>query len=496
MQFVKLYVADDDARVRATIEHIFRRKHFIVHGYATGTDLLAVVKSECPDCILLDVKMPVMSGIQILKALTALEFSGAILMISGQGDIPTAVESIQLGAMDFIEKPFRALEVFSRVVSCLRLVEARRLAAAPVVPKKPSGESSLTLREREVLDELSLGATSKVVARKLGVSPRTIDTHRAHILEKIQFSQFISNAHNFAEDPGGELAAAANARDEPAYEARGLPRNLNLVVKVTDKKGTEIFLEPLLRVKSGTQKSASSRYPASVTRDSDVRSQNEDRHVLQEGVPYSPRNKGNVIFFGAEDTAISSALSAAFTRAGYRVTQRNDVASLVYCLNTLSPRCVLLSSKLRGTVAIDCLKMLVLYEYGGPTIILADDGDVAPLIEMIHRKSNNNRDFNFTQLDVQTVTKLILESITKATPQPPEANEIAPFSRPDFGSLTSRENEVLRQIFAAATSKEIAKNLNVSSRTIDIHRSHILKKLGAKNTADLIRIVVISGHRC
>jgi FixJ family two-component response regulator len=138
-----------------------------------------------PACILLDVQMPGPSGLDVLKELNAQQFPAPILIISGQGDIPMAVEAIKNGALDFIEKPFRASDVAARVRDAIEAT-ARRAAdgLGSLTDGAFPGHDQLTPREREVLSQLAAGASNKVAGRHLGISPRTVEVHRARIMEK------------------------------------------------------------------------------------------------------------------------------------------------------------------------------------------------------------------------------------------------------------------------------------------------------------------------
>ena len=136
--------------------------------------------------MLLDVNLPGQSGLDILKNLNGEHYPVPILMISGVGDIPMAVEGIKYGALDFIEKPFRASTVSAAVQAAIAAWTARRGDnVVNGVPTEFAGRKSLTKREAEVLAQLVIGASSKEAATQLGISPRTIEIHRAHIMDKL-----------------------------------------------------------------------------------------------------------------------------------------------------------------------------------------------------------------------------------------------------------------------------------------------------------------------
>lgn len=180
---LKVFIADDDSAVRDALAMIFEMDGFAVKTFPEGSSLLSAVAGNRPDCIILDVHMPGRSGLDVLNELGP-GFSAPIFMISGQGDIPMAVEAIKKGAHDFIEKPFDADTVVSRVREALEARSRRQNGGSQSLHAFP-GEDQLTPREREVLVEIAQGASNKEAGRHLGISPRTIEVHRARIMEKL-----------------------------------------------------------------------------------------------------------------------------------------------------------------------------------------------------------------------------------------------------------------------------------------------------------------------
>jgi FixJ family two-component response regulator len=182
-----IYVVDDDPAIRNLIRDVFSRANYRVTCFPDGLSLLAGVHDCTPAAIILDVHLPGRSGLDILKELHAQDCATPIFIISGQGDIPTAVDAIKNGALDFIEKPFRGKDVVDRVRSSIEASRARstrnpfdvRLLHFP-------GREPLTMRERDVLEHLAAGASNKEAAHALGISPRTIELHRAHIMSKLR----------------------------------------------------------------------------------------------------------------------------------------------------------------------------------------------------------------------------------------------------------------------------------------------------------------------
>jgi two-component system, LuxR family, response regulator FixJ len=181
-----IFVVDDDPAVRDALTIVLSMEGFAVSGFADGATFLTAAAGHTPACVILDVHMPGRSGLDILKELNAHHYPSPIFIISGQGDIPMAVDAIKHGALDFIEKPFDADTVVSRVREAIDTRD-RRVAASSTVPLRPSfpGMDLLTPREREVLSQIASGASNKEAGRHLGISPRTIEVHRARIMEKL-----------------------------------------------------------------------------------------------------------------------------------------------------------------------------------------------------------------------------------------------------------------------------------------------------------------------
>jgi len=183
----EIIIVDDDPSVRDALSVVFSLEGYHVTSFADGQSLLNAARARTPSCILLDVHMPGQSGLDILKELNAQAYPAPIFIISGQGDIPMAVDAIKHGALDFIEKPFNAETVVSRVREAIEAWDRRREAgaSADVLGVAFPGRDSLTPREREVLTQIAGGASNKEAGRLLGISPRTIEVHRARVMEKL-----------------------------------------------------------------------------------------------------------------------------------------------------------------------------------------------------------------------------------------------------------------------------------------------------------------------
>jgi len=180
----EIFVVDDDAAVRDALSMALRSEGYSVEGFATAASILNVVRMRAPAAILLDLMLPDQSGLEVLKTLKAEQFPAPVLMITGHGDIPMAVEAIKLGAYDFVEKPFTVDAILDQLKGAIN-AQSRREQSAGEIDLSHVGGAVLTPREREVLREIATGASSKEAGRILGISPRTVEVHRARIMDKL-----------------------------------------------------------------------------------------------------------------------------------------------------------------------------------------------------------------------------------------------------------------------------------------------------------------------
>jgi FixJ family two-component response regulator len=191
-----IYVVDDDASVRDALSVMLTLEGFQVFGFADGESFLTAVRQHQPDCIILDVHMPGRSGLDILKELHHRQNAIPLFIISGQGDIPMAVDAIKNGALDFIEKPFHAETLVTRIREAIATARQKAdvHAGSRLAPHFP-GRDLLTPREFQVLELIANGASSKEAGRCLGISPRTIEVHRARVMEKLGAKNTIDLVH-------------------------------------------------------------------------------------------------------------------------------------------------------------------------------------------------------------------------------------------------------------------------------------------------------------
>ncbi|WP_291855556.1 response regulator [Bradyrhizobium sp.] len=183
----EIFVVDDDPAVRETLSMVLTAGGYQVICFADGAALLTVARTRTPSCILLDVHIPGKSGLDVLQELHAEDYPAPIFMISGQGDIAMAVGAIKSGALDFIEKPFRGSEIVARLDQAIDAYARRQVkdSGSGIAALHFPGREPLTRREREVLEQFVSGASNKEAGRQLGISPRTIEDHRASIMKKL-----------------------------------------------------------------------------------------------------------------------------------------------------------------------------------------------------------------------------------------------------------------------------------------------------------------------
>ena len=183
----EIFVVDDDPAVRETLSVVLSVSGYEVVCFADGAAFLEVARNRTPAALLLDVHIPGKSGLDILRELHGEDYPAPIFMISGQGDIAMSVSAIKNGALDFIEKPFRGTDLVTRLDEAIDAYARRQEKTSPsrIATLQFPGREPLTRREREVLEQFTGGASNKEAGRTLGISPRTIEDHRANIMKKL-----------------------------------------------------------------------------------------------------------------------------------------------------------------------------------------------------------------------------------------------------------------------------------------------------------------------
>ena len=179
-----IFVVDDDAAMRRSLAYLFDSAGWQVETFESARDFLQRYAGHTPGCLLLDVRMPLMSGLELQQELSRHAISLPVIFLSGHGDLAMAVQTMKAGACDFLEKPCKdqvLLDAVSRAVA--RSVDESRNAASANTAQ--SALARLTAREREVALLMAEGKASKVIARELGISDKTVQVHRHNTMEKL-----------------------------------------------------------------------------------------------------------------------------------------------------------------------------------------------------------------------------------------------------------------------------------------------------------------------
>ena len=180
-----VFLVDDDEAVRDSLALLMKSVALTSRSFASAGDFLAAYDPDSPGCLILDIRMPGMSGMELQQKLLDMRAKLPIIFITGHGDIPMAVEAMQRGAVDFIPKPFRDDELLDRINKAL---ESDRKNRDSLVEREVIEEriEKLTPREKQVLELVVQGKANKVIAGDLEVSQRTVEIHRARVMEKMQ----------------------------------------------------------------------------------------------------------------------------------------------------------------------------------------------------------------------------------------------------------------------------------------------------------------------
>ncbi len=179
-----VFIVDDDAAVRDSLGLLLRSMGLPVETFESGRAFLDAGRDSRQGCLVLDIRMPGMSGLELQQELVARHSLLPIIFITGHGDVPMAVEAMQAGAVDFIQKPFRDQDLLDRINQALEkdALGRRMLAERAQIHRRLE---TLTPREREVLAMIVAGKANKVIAGDLNLSQRTVEIHRARVMEKM-----------------------------------------------------------------------------------------------------------------------------------------------------------------------------------------------------------------------------------------------------------------------------------------------------------------------
>jgi two-component system response regulator FixJ len=181
----KVYVIDDDDAMRESLEFLLGAAEFQVSPFESALSFLDALPTIDFGCVVSDVRMPGIDGIELLKRLKAAGSLLPVVIMTGHGDVPLAVEAMKLGAMDFLEKPFEDDRLIGMIEMALSRAEPG-VRSETVTREIQSRIAGLSPRERQVMDGLTAGLSNKLIAREYDISPRTIEVYRANVMTKMQ----------------------------------------------------------------------------------------------------------------------------------------------------------------------------------------------------------------------------------------------------------------------------------------------------------------------
>jgi len=188
-----IFVVDDDEAMRDSIHWLLESVNLDTRMFSCASDFVASCEPDEEGCLLLDVRMPGMSGMELLEVLKYSGIALPVIIITGHGDVPMAVRALKHGAFDFIQKPFNAQDLLDRINAALELDRENRRRTQEI-ERRRTYFAALTERETEVVELLVAGDASKVIAQKLNISPKTVDIHRANIMRKLNVRSVVEIA--------------------------------------------------------------------------------------------------------------------------------------------------------------------------------------------------------------------------------------------------------------------------------------------------------------
>lgn len=184
MSFGKVFIVDDDEAIRDALTWLLQSRGVTAQAFNSAEAFLLEWKPTMAGCLLLDIRMSGMSGLDLFDRLRDVQSRIPVIFLTGHGDVPMAVSALKRGARDFVEKPFNDNDLVDRVIEALEWDVQRRVADADNATTA-ARLSALTARERQVMEMVLAGKLNKVIADELGITMRTVEVHRAHVFEKM-----------------------------------------------------------------------------------------------------------------------------------------------------------------------------------------------------------------------------------------------------------------------------------------------------------------------
>ena len=180
-----VFIVDDDVSIREALQNLFRSVGLKVETFATAQEFLSARRGDAPSCLVLDVRLPGLSGLDLQRALADAEIEIPIVFVTAHGDIPMSVRAMKLGAVEFLTKPFRDQDLLDAVHQALQRDSLNRAQRAETAELR-SRHESLSFREKEVMDLVVRGLLNKQIAAELGASEATIKLHRGRAMQKMR----------------------------------------------------------------------------------------------------------------------------------------------------------------------------------------------------------------------------------------------------------------------------------------------------------------------
>lgn len=196
------HIVDDDDAMRDALVWLLRSRGVGCQAWASGEGFLADYRPERAGCLVLDLRMHAMTGLELFDRLRELGCRMPVIFLTGHGDVPQAVQALKNGAFDFMEKPFDDNQLADRVIEALAL-DAERRASGHAEDDLKARLASLTARESEVMRHILAGKLNKVIADEMHIAMRTVEVHRAHIFEKMGVKSAVELARRLADGGNG-----------------------------------------------------------------------------------------------------------------------------------------------------------------------------------------------------------------------------------------------------------------------------------------------------